>query len=436
VLGKIDRGGELDDLLGTRDRSDASLLSVVYERFGWGGFLRLSGAFAAAIAGEELVLVRSPGFGAEAAIYWWEAPDGLHFSAEMPRREIDPDRIRRWLIDGLWLERSSTWAREVHQLEPGSVLIESRSGRRIEKYWTFTPFGVPRLLAEEEAQREVELLLLRSIDGEVIAEPPASELFGGSSERRRDFSEKALADVYRAIEWPVALSEAAEIAVLMRSDRPLLIDLGMREVLGATETAMGAYVESVSAAISASPKPSTLVGVLRAARPIDRGLLRSRLVPSLVDHARGVGQRWKRHLPPAIAERISIGEPADSSVDPVTGDRWVDRRFAETLDPGLAARHRALAKVRRVVAPFLDLRLVELLFSLPKAHFIRDGRIMRAVRGGVPLHAYAPPKIPSYPDDHPFRAAPRRWFYDLEMATDEDRWLGLGAFLAAFDARG
>jgi hypothetical protein len=443
VLGRVARGGPLEELLGTRDRSDAELIGATFERFGWGGFLRISGSFVAAIAGEELVLVRSASFGAEPALYFRETQDGLQFSTDLSdlRGEPDVEALRGWLVHRLWADRSATWRSSVSQLSPGSVLIESRAGRKVERFWTFSPFGVPRLLPEAEAQRELERAMPGDPEREVelVAERPLSELLLArfpralAMDRRWDFDPPSIARAYRAIAWPVALSEAAEIAALMRSDRPLVTDLGMREVLGATETGMAAYVESISAAIGASPSPSTLVGVLREAGPIDRRLSRSRLLPSLVEHARIVGNRWKRHLPPLIAERVSIAEPARSVVEPVTGDRFVDRRFAETLDPGLGARHRAIASVRQVIAPFLDPAVIELLFSLPKPHFVHEGRMMRIVRGGVPLSPFSGVKIPRYPDDHPHRSLPRRWFYDLERDTDEDRWLGLGAFLSAWE---
>jgi hypothetical protein len=442
VLGRIARGGPLEELLGTGGRSDADLIKAVYERFGWGGFLRLSGPFVAAIAGEDLILVRSPSFGAEPALYWKETQDGLHFSTVLSDLEGEPDRdgMRAWLLHRLWMPRSSTWLRGVAQLAPGSVLIETRGGRKIERFWTFSPFGIPRLLPEEEAQRDLEQAIAGSErELTLIAEPPALELLASRFprasvvERRWDFGEDAIARAYRAIAWPVTLSEAAEIAALLGSNQPLVTDLGMREVLGATETGMGAYVESISAKVGASPSPATLAGVLREAGPIDRRLSRSRLLPSLVEHARIVGNRWKRHLPPLIAERVSIDDPPPAVFEPVTGDRFVDRRFAETLDPGLAARHRAIATGRPVIAPFLDPAVVELLLSLPKPHFVYEGRMMRVVRGGIAAGALRTVKLPRYPDDHPFRSSPRRWFYDLERDTDEDRWLGLGAFLSAWE---
>jgi hypothetical protein len=444
MLGKLERNAELDELLGTRGRSDEELLRAIWERFGWGGFLRVSGACAAAIAGDEICVVRSPTFGAVRAIFHREMQDGLQFATDLAsfeRTGWNVASMRGWLQHRLWLPRGSTPFAGVSSLEPGAALIASRSGQRTERFWTFTPFAIPRLLAEEDARAEIEAAIRASVgaaEAELSAEAPAlgllSRLTGARPiDRRFDFGEAELRDAYRRLAWPVPLSEAAEVAALLRSDRPLVTDLGMREVMGATETALGAYVESMSTAFGESPRPSTLLGVLRAASPIDRRLVRSRLLPSLLDGALIAGNRWKRHLPPALASRISIDLPAEPIADPVTGDRYVDRRFAEALDPALAARHRALASARPVIAPFLDPRLVELAFSLPRPHFVGEGRILRAVDGGVPLAPFAKPKLPRYPDDHPYRSRPRRLLSELERNADEDRWLGLGAFLSAWE---
>jgi hypothetical protein len=444
VIGAIERTAALLELIGSNS-SDADLVRAIWERFGWGGFLRVSGPFAAAIAGPELCLARSPTFGAERAIYFREAQDDLQFSTEIADFAFAGWNIasmRGWLLHRLWLPRGSTPFEGVSVLEPGAALIASRDGRRIERFWSFTPYAIPRLLPEADARAEVEAVvracLSRAADADLRAEAPALGLLSRLTNARpasieRDFSEAALRDAYRRLAHPVPLSEAAEIAALVRSDRPLVTDLGMREVMGATDTALGAYVESVSSAFGDSPRPSTLLGVLRAASPIDRRLARSRLVPSLIESAVQVGNRWKRHLPPALSSLISLDLPAAPIADPVTGDRFVDRRFAEALDPGLAARHRAIASVRPVIAPFLDPRSVELAFSLPKPHFIGEGRILRVVDGGAPLTPIVRPTLPSYPDDHPFRRLPRRWFSELERDADDDRWLGLGAFLSAWE---
>ncbi len=449
VLGRPSRGGELEALLGTHAASDAELVRAVNERFGWGGFLRLFGPFAAAIAGDELVLLRSATFGREPAIFFQQGDDSLVFSTELSAlagpgaRRLNARAVRTWLEHGVWTPRPTTPFEGITALDPGAALTLSRGGHRIDRFWTFTPFGTPRLLPEVEAQAEVEAAvgaaLARAPEGaELSGEALARVLVERASpslhpiDHLRDYGEPALREAYRRIAWPVALSDAAEVAALIGSDRPLVTDLGMRQVMGATETALGAYVESLSAMFGSSPGPSALVGVLRAGVPIDRRLVRSRLAPSLIEGARRAGARWKRHLPPALASRIDLesGEPV---VDPVTGDAYVDRRFAETLDPGLAARHRAIASAREVVAPFLDPGVVELLFSLPRPHFVHEGRIMRAVGGGIPMAPVPRPRLPRYPDDHAFRERPRRWFSALERHADEDRWLGLGAFLSAWE---
>lgn len=389
----------------------ASDVAATYERFGPGGLVRLATPFAAAILDRSLhrlVLARSPTFGAEPAIFWRDGPFRFSTDPWALAGELDAGAIRAWLASGLWPSPERTAFAGVSVVPHGAYLSLSRFERKVERYWTFVPHPSPRPVPFEEARRG----LVRDVQ----------------AHRGRTYDEAAIDAACRSIAYPAALSEIAEVASIVGS-RVEKSDLGMREILGGTEGAIRAYVQAIAGVLDGSPSLGTLARIVRASLAADLALERPVLWSEIGSIGWSVLARWGRHVP-GVPE--SMGVPGSGGGPSFSGDRFADRRFLETIDPVLIARRRALAEAG-IDAPYLSRAIVELAFTLPREHFVA-GREMMRLAGGRPIR-FVRLRNPSYAEDHPYRALPRRDFGDLERTAHLDRWLGLGAFLRSASRR-
>lgn len=466
VVGKVDNVGALANVLDVRGRRDADAVAAAYLEFGVDAFARIFGHYACVVwdaRERQLVLARSSGVGGGPALHYHRDGKRTMFATRLvnvPANALARDDLTTWVRRGRWPAPERGPFEDVEVVPPGHAVVVKANGRTDRRrIWTYSPLVVPRELSAEAARRELDLI----IEGELASIGAAAHLVGEQAlttffahrlgtRRFRQHHTFATTDAdailraARHVELPVPLSKLLTLAKLLRDPGvDLVLDWGAREAMGGTSRAMRAWVRSIARAIDGSPRPKTLVQVARLAWPVDRRLGTPRLHRDVLDVGANVARRWTRQFPGTVSRRVEklLGPPPSldhDAPDPVTGDPFVDLRFAEATDASLAAAHTALRRLagtndRQALAPFLSAEVVEFLFSIPARYFVRDRQTMWLLDGGVPVE---PPPISPPPEALALRLDD--W---LDAATkalqtkvptpialgEQDRWLGLAAFL-------
>jgi glutamine amidotransferase-like protein len=453
VAGEITDRDPIDRLLQTSGRNDAELAALLYERFGTDGFLRISGRFAIALFDREartLVLARDPSGAIPLFLHRKAKEARFSTDARSLAREvgasIDRSRLARWAELGLDPGTEECAFDSIEAVPPGSSIAIDEHGRAKRRlFWTFTPLDHPREISIAEAERELERVVARAIARagvgprpEVDAEPLARRLIATDARAGEECSpaeDSSLLAAARLLDRPVPFTQIARIASRMGRDGDLVVDLGFREVFGATAGALAAYIEGFAIRLAAAPGRRTLLEMFARALPVDRALEGRAFHRSLEASAAIVARRWARRISPrteSLAERwIAAPTPREPPIPSYTGDAYVDRRFAEARDSSLLAAQAALVRGRagRVAIPFLDPEVVELAFQLPPECFLEGDRMLRVVRGGIST-AIEPttilPPIAMHTAAEALKAVDHAPPLDPEAL---DRWAGLGLYL-------
>lgn len=399
VIGRVTRRPDLDLHLGTSGASDAELLRAVYARYGEAGWLRVPGAWALAYFEPTegvLWLARAPGVAAPLVYVVRKGHYSAFASAVEPLRELagppDVGLLDVWVETGLWPSAERTALTELETLPPGSTLMINAKGRnRRGRFWTFTPLVVPRRLPLEAARAEVMAQLELSVDAAPLVRPvlldgagPAravlTSLFPGATPapaQAAEPSEGALQALLRRMPGPLPRSRLLDLAKLP-AGVPVASTVGADPLLGLTRGALIAYLRTLAHALEARPHPRLLFEVLKRGRPIARAL-QAPFLEELQGSAKRVLDRWGRHFPVELMKgplgRLAAADPPP--VGPVlTGDAFLDRRYAEALDRTIELERLALGlDGRSVSAPFAEVEVFELLFQLPPEHLLgADGR--------------------------------------------------------------
>jgi hypothetical protein len=389
VLGEVAGRAAVDRLLGTFGVSGAELIARLFLRFGVDGFLRVGGDYAAAVIDREagrVVLAVSAG----GIVPLFVLRDGrrTRFSSslvELARaagaKEAETEAIGAYVACGLWPSAEKSLFRGIEAVAPGTALVIEKSGRAKRRaFSTFSPLVIPRELNREAALAEVDAALGRAIAKAdlagkitVVARDPSAILRhlprtahvqvipppeGGSIE-----AAAALAG------GPIALSELREAAALRKAgDRSVISDLGAAELFGETPLGRWSFVAAVTRAFEAEPSLTSartaLTAGAHAAKPTDRAFW-----AELGGGVSRLLRRWSRHAPAEARDLLLRALPEGrwpyGQVPEMTGNPYVDFRFAQVRDPSLAARARAAGSI----TPYLDQEVIETVFSLPPEHF-------------------------------------------------------------------
>lgn len=463
VAGSIDNAAAIANAVGAPPTDDAEIVRAAYMRWGHDAFARLFGAYAAAVwdeTGQRLVLARGAGVGGAPSLVFHRDGKRTIFSTRIGHlgaTGIASRDMAAWLANGRWPAADRAAVADVEVVPPGQAVAITKTGRTKKlRLWTFSPLNVPRELSADAARAELDTVMTNALSKldrrTLIVGETATTAFLSRfvpSERKRTAETFTSQDPHAILRTAVTLDVPIPLTRLMTLTKllkepgmDLVFDWGARESLGGTEASMRAWVRSIARAIDATPTISTAVKAVRLAWPVDRRLGTPRLPRNLANVGASVARRWARQLPGVVGQRVTsaLPEPPPDTlaVEPVTGDPFVDLRFAEAMDPSLAVTYTAAVRLagmygRRVVAPFLSEASVELLFSIPARYFVRDKMAMWIMDGGVPVE---PPVVPPPPQALQLRLDD--WTEALgapapQDATPEvlDRWYGAAAFAEA-----
>jgi hypothetical protein len=350
----------------------------------------------------------------------------------------------------LSLDPSASTLEGIERVVPGSALtIHGAGATSSRRFWSFSPFSIPRELPFEDAEEEVREALGRALTGAspghgAPATSPAGRLLLELLPRARPIelepspAENAANDLLRAassMDHPVAFERLAEMAPMLLPDSgPRASDLGARELFGATPGAIRAWLSMLARLFGTGARGKVLARALSIGLPVDRALEDPILFSEIASAARSLGRRWSSALPERA--RAAVAPLLEDDAKETVADPFVERRFLEAQSHELQAAHAALAR-SGALAPFLDPAVIELVFSLPSRFCVANGRAMPLILGGMPLPAAA--RGPS--DAPPSWAEP--WIaraisaLDLERRptgrSELHRLAGLGAFLESLE---
>jgi hypothetical protein len=332
----------------------------------------------------------------------------------------------------------------IERVVPGSALtVDVRGTNSSTRFWTFSPFWIPRELGFEAAQAEVRAVLRRTVTNRgvvVHATTPARRVLLEVLPLARPFEGPARVlgapEILRAaasVDHPLALDRLAELTpVLLDRNGLRASDLGARELFGATPGAIEAWLHALARLLGSGARPAVLARAVTLGLPVDRALEEPVFVAEIASRAKSILGRWAGALPERARTAIARAAAQNGAAKEESSDPFIARRFLESESQELQAANAALAE-RGALAPFLDPSMIELVFSLPSRFFIADGRAMALLEGGLPIRAAAagPPAPP------PAWAEP--WIARARSALDLDRrpsarsklhrLAGLGVFL-------
>lgn len=180
---------------GTRFRTqgDTEVVLEILRRSSWGGLSRLDGMFGLAfwdLSRQQLLLARDP-LGIKPLFYAEPQPGKLVFGSEIKsllrhpdmRCELDPDSIRQVLRFRAVYGAGSLYA-GIRQLEPGTALLFSRDGIRIERFYDLVTETEAARARFETAPHTVWIdhgreLLREAVEKRLIADVPVGVFLSG-----------------------------------------------------------------------------------------------------------------------------------------------------------------------------------------------------------------------------------------------------------------
>lgn len=186
INGRIDNGQALAEQLGCRPRCSEDLLIAGYRRWGRELLPRLRGDFALLLWDEQSGegLVARDQLGVE-SVFLADVQGGLCFAGEirhlvelLPRRPApDPVGVAHWIaVSGR--EGPGTLYDGIRRLDPGSMLILSRSGAKQEQYWT-PRFSTPLTGSPQELRDRVRGALDLAVSRRIDTGAPTGVLMSG-----------------------------------------------------------------------------------------------------------------------------------------------------------------------------------------------------------------------------------------------------------------
>lgn len=453
LLGSLTNPSTIDAQFGGSYGSDAQRVAAAYDRFGPDAFGRLSGAWLAIVEEpreQRVIVARASCSDAPPLFCRSDASRAFAFATSLASLRTARSAPRwqsfdRWITQGLWRPMTAAALDDVDSLPPGWLMDAARGTYELRPFATFAPYRVPRQTDLQTARDEVRSLLERLIESAAAVkraegEPAALGVLKRFAPQHchveRHFDDDSLRRVAQAAQHPLALSDAARVVAASTRPEATLTDLGFQQLMGTTVGAVEAWIRGLARAIEHRPEPRVIRTVLASGLPVDRQLTHSILIQETVRSAGRVADRWLRHLAD-LPDREPPSTLAAPLVDPIAGDPFTDRRFAELRDPCLAALHRALAEAHggSLVAPFMDHQMMATVFSLSARHLIDGERWLKLFSDTAPIALEPPPSVPPFGSDHPFAIAARRRIGPQpapEDAAARDRWLGAGAFLDVY----
>jgi len=450
---------------GFRGHSDTEVMLACFERWGVAGSLpRFNGMFAFAVwdrLEQELHLARDP-IG-EKPLYYGRFGGTLLFGSELKALrahpdfpgEIDRNVVARFLKYGYVPVPWSIY-KDVFKLEPGCVLTFRSGSARTERYWSLKNVvergcAAPFRGSEQEAERQLESLLLSAVKMRMIADVPLGAFLSGgldsslvvalmqrSSEKpvrtftigfhEAAYNEAAAAEaVARRLgtdhtEWYVTPAEARSVVPRLPElyDEPFADSSQIPTFLVAQLAR-----RHVTVSLSGDGGDELFGGYSRYAR-VARLRQRMKRTPGAL---RRLGSRALKNAPDYWLRRFAEMAPAD---DPIAFydaylAKWPfaaalvrgveaagpdDRPWARCRDfyPQMMAVDAAdylpddiLVKVDRATMgvslesriPLLDPRVIEFAWTLPHSFKVRGGQSKRIVRNL--LHRYVPAELVERP---------------------------------------
>jgi asparagine synthase (glutamine-hydrolysing) len=165
---------ELWEAAGTKrdagPQQTAALLQALYERFGKAFIEKLRGAFSLALwdLKERLLIAAIDGFGMKRLVYG-ESRTALLIASRVDALaqcgagdgEINPKAILN-VLNFTSNQAPETIFSNIHRLVPGSMLVASQNGTKVEKYWDMR-YGVGGRASAAELSRELESVMERSV---------------------------------------------------------------------------------------------------------------------------------------------------------------------------------------------------------------------------------------------------------------------------------
>jgi asparagine synthase (glutamine-hydrolysing) len=453
---RLDARADLRAALGLEDRSigDAALCLQAYRRWGEGLLDRLAGDFAFALwdgARRRLLLARDQ-LGIRSLFYarigsTWVASDSLEWLAAQPGldKRLDETWIGDFLATGHSIDAWRTVYAAVRRLPPGHCVELTRDGERLRRYWQLT-VAEPLFLRDGRAYGE----RLRELIGAAIRDrAPAGRLgiamSGGlDSTTLAALSVEALGDADRV------LARCARFETLMPDDEPRFACLAS-DALGINlrfdkaddvfdpqwrergirtpEPTIGivnAWRQRAVARTMAADAPVWFFGegpdnaLIFERDPYLGWLLRTgqwvRAASASAHYiAIKLAERLKEGRPqvaadlpspelapwlrPEFVARIGLRERICSFYEPRRDHPWHPRAIAsfgtpvwQSLFAGLDAEAAQSFEWRH---PYLDLRVLQFLLSVPPVPWARRKLVMReAMRGRLPAEILARRKTP------------------------------------------
>lgn len=169
--------------------SDTEVMLAAYQEWGTSFVARLQGMFAFALydaTKEELFVARDRA--GEKPLFYSKTPDGFVFASELKalfgagllQRSMDPDALDEYLAYG-YVSGDRCLVSGVRKLPPASLLrYQLRSGDvTISSYWTVPEDQSSPGASIEELSEELESLLLRSVQRQMISDVPIGVLLSG-----------------------------------------------------------------------------------------------------------------------------------------------------------------------------------------------------------------------------------------------------------------
>jgi asparagine synthase (glutamine-hydrolysing) len=169
-------------------RSDTEVIVHAYEQWGSSAFSRLNGMFGTALWDSKervLVLARDP-FGIK-PLYYWDDGVQLAFASEVRALFCHPDIRRavdtRAIADFLsltYVPAPRTAFEGVSKLLPGHLLVCTRRGTRMERFYSSIP--EPLEESEDELVERLRVELAAAVERQMVADVPIGVLLSGGTD--------------------------------------------------------------------------------------------------------------------------------------------------------------------------------------------------------------------------------------------------------------
>jgi asparagine synthase (glutamine-hydrolysing) len=172
-----------------RSTTDTEVILYLYERYGFEGMLeRLNGMFAIVLVdlNKRAIKIARDHLGIK-PLYWWQNAETFLFASEVKaflrhpafRAELDTANLDEYL-SYRFCAGENVLLKGVRQLRPGHWLSRTMDGLTVRRFWDIPDEVVKARLTKDEALDELDHLLRRSVERQLLADVKVGcQLSGG-----------------------------------------------------------------------------------------------------------------------------------------------------------------------------------------------------------------------------------------------------------------